>query len=74
MFDVASADEDFCYLTTRGRVSGQPHEIEIWFAADGETLYMLAGQVITQTGCGTCAPNRPSGFVSETPRTTAPHA
>ena len=20
-----------CYLETRGRVSGQPHEIEIWF-------------------------------------------
>lgn len=37
------ADEDFCYLTTTGRVSGKPHEIEIWFALDGATLYMLAG-------------------------------
>lgn len=35
--------EDFCYLTTTGRVSGTPHEIEIWFALDGHTLYMLAG-------------------------------
>lgn len=34
---------DFCYLTTRGRVTGDPHEIEIWFARDGETLYLLAG-------------------------------
>ena len=37
------ADEDFCYLTTVGRVSGRPHEIEIWFALDGDTLYMLSG-------------------------------
>jgi deazaflavin-dependent oxidoreductase (nitroreductase family) len=37
------ADEDFCYLTTRGRVSGRPHTIEIWFALDERTIYMLAG-------------------------------
>jgi deazaflavin-dependent oxidoreductase (nitroreductase family) len=37
------ASEDFCYLTTTGRVTGKPHEIEIWFAIDGETLYMLSG-------------------------------
>ncbi|MFN8038203.1 MAG: nitroreductase/quinone reductase family protein [Acidimicrobiales bacterium] len=40
------ADDDFCYLTTTGRRSGRPHEIEIWFAADDErpcTLYLLAG-------------------------------
>src|SRR5436190_6421313 len=37
------ADEQFCYLTTVGRVSGRPHRIEIWFAIDGETLYMLSG-------------------------------
>lgn len=38
------ADEDFCYLTTTGRVTGRPHVIEIWFALgpDG-TLYMLSG-------------------------------
>jgi deazaflavin-dependent oxidoreductase (nitroreductase family) len=36
-------DEAFCYLTTTGRVSGKDHEIEIWFALDGTTLYMLAG-------------------------------
>ena len=37
------ADDDFCYLTTIGRVTGQPHTIEIWFALDGDTLYMLSG-------------------------------
>jgi deazaflavin-dependent oxidoreductase (nitroreductase family) len=36
-------DEDFCYLTTTGRVTGGPHEIEIWFALKDETLYMLSG-------------------------------
>ena len=37
------ATDDFCYLTTTGRVTGQPHTIEIWFALDGNTLYMLSG-------------------------------
>ena len=39
----ALAAEEYAYLTTRGRRSGQPHEIEIWFALDGTTLYLLAG-------------------------------
>ena len=33
----------YCYLTTTGRVSGEPREIEIWFGLCGRTLYMLAG-------------------------------
>lgn len=37
------AQEDFCYLTTTGRISGRPHRIEIWFALNGQTLYMLSG-------------------------------
>ena len=37
------AEEDFCYLTTIGRVTGRPHTIEIWFALGGRTLYMLSG-------------------------------
>jgi deazaflavin-dependent oxidoreductase (nitroreductase family) len=37
------ADEDYCYLTTTGRVTGEPREIEIWFGLDGDTLYMLSG-------------------------------
>jgi deazaflavin-dependent oxidoreductase (nitroreductase family) len=36
-------DEDYCYLTTTGRVSGNPHEIEIWFGVNGHTLYLLSG-------------------------------
>lgn len=36
-------DEDYCYLTTTGRVTGRPREIEIWFALEGATLYMLSG-------------------------------
>ena len=39
----AFAMEPFCYLTTRGRASGLPHRIEIWFALDGDTLYLLSG-------------------------------
>ncbi|MBW3603367.1 MAG: nitroreductase family deazaflavin-dependent oxidoreductase [Actinobacteria bacterium] len=37
------SDEPFAYLTTTGRVTGRPHEIEIWFAVDGATAYFLAG-------------------------------
>jgi deazaflavin-dependent oxidoreductase (nitroreductase family) len=37
------AHEPYCYLTTTGRVTGKPHRIEIWFAIDDDTLYMLAG-------------------------------
>src|SRR5439155_1739998 len=37
------AEEAYCYLTTTGRVSGQPREIEIWFGLESSTLYMLSG-------------------------------
>ena len=40
---MALADEDYCYVTTIGRVTAKPHEIEIWFGLDGNTLYILAG-------------------------------
>ena len=43
MLPDSLAREQFCYLTTRGRVTGRPHEIEIWFAAQGATLYLLSG-------------------------------
>ena len=36
-------DLDYCYLTTTGRVTGNPHTIEIWFARNGHTLYLLSG-------------------------------
>jgi deazaflavin-dependent oxidoreductase (nitroreductase family) len=37
------ATEDFCYVTTTGRVTGRPHEIEIWFGVQGNSLYLLSG-------------------------------
>ncbi len=46
MVDLGTlADEDFCYLTTTGRVTGRPHEVEMWFSLVPETrtLYMLSG-------------------------------
>ena len=37
-------DEDFCYVTTTGRITGRPHQIEIWFGADGDDrIYLLSG-------------------------------
>jgi deazaflavin-dependent oxidoreductase (nitroreductase family) len=40
------AAEDFCYLTTTGRRSGRPHEIEIWFAvgSSGAVLLISGGR------------------------------
>jgi deazaflavin-dependent oxidoreductase (nitroreductase family) len=35
--------DDYCYLTTTGRRTGTPHRIEIWYAADGRTVYLLSG-------------------------------
>ncbi len=37
------ADGQYCYLTTTGRVSGLPREIEIWFGIAESKLYMLSG-------------------------------
>ena len=36
-------DEDFCYLTTTGRITGKAHQIEIWFGLNDITLYLLSG-------------------------------
>jgi deazaflavin-dependent oxidoreductase (nitroreductase family) len=36
-------DLDYAYLTTTGRVTGRPHEIEIWFALHAGTAYVLSG-------------------------------
>jgi len=35
--------EEYCYLTTMGRITGKPHEIEIWFGLNDFTLYLLSG-------------------------------
>jgi deazaflavin-dependent oxidoreductase (nitroreductase family) len=38
------AAEQYAYLTTTGRVSGEPREIEIWFAVGSDrVLYLLSG-------------------------------
>jgi deazaflavin-dependent oxidoreductase (nitroreductase family) len=36
-------DEENCYLTTTGRVTGKPHQIEIWFGLKDDKLYLLSG-------------------------------
>lgn len=38
----ALAGEQFCYLTTTGRISRRPHEIEIWFVASAGRAYLLS--------------------------------
>jgi deazaflavin-dependent oxidoreductase (nitroreductase family) len=44
-FQPALAAESYAYLTTTGRRTGQPREIEIWFALtdDGATVWLLSG-------------------------------
>jgi deazaflavin-dependent oxidoreductase (nitroreductase family) len=37
------AGEQFMYVTSIGRTTGNPHEIEIWFGIKGRTVYLLAG-------------------------------
>lgn len=37
------AREEYCYLTTIGRVTGKPHKIEIWFGLNHTTLYLMSG-------------------------------
>lgn len=36
-------DEPYAYLTTRGRKTGEPHRIEIWFAGEGDLMYLMSG-------------------------------
>jgi deazaflavin-dependent oxidoreductase (nitroreductase family) len=35
--------ENYCYFTTTGRVTDNPHEIEIWFGLNDTTLYLMSG-------------------------------
>ena len=37
-----SENLQFIYVTTTGRVTGKPREIEIWFVESGDNLYILA--------------------------------
>ena len=42
-FDPALADEPYLYLTTTGRRTGLPREIEIWFVLSDATIHLLSG-------------------------------
>lgn len=37
------AGESYLYLSTTGRRTGRTHEIEIWFALEGRSAYVLSG-------------------------------
>jgi deazaflavin-dependent oxidoreductase (nitroreductase family) len=39
----AGGSEPYCYLTTVGRHSGRPHEIEIWFTLYDRSLFLISG-------------------------------
>jgi deazaflavin-dependent oxidoreductase (nitroreductase family) len=39
-----NAEPQFLYLTTRGRKSGKPHQIEIWFVHHGDCYYLVSEQ------------------------------
>jgi deazaflavin-dependent oxidoreductase (nitroreductase family) len=43
LLSAADAKRSVCRLETIGRTSGRPREIEIWFAADGDRVYLLSG-------------------------------
>jgi deazaflavin-dependent oxidoreductase (nitroreductase family) len=37
------AEHDVCRLVTTGRITGRPHDIEIWFGVREGTLYLISG-------------------------------
>ncbi len=39
---MSESDRPYLYLTTTGRKSGNPHEIEIWFVAHQGRFYLVA--------------------------------
>jgi len=43
IFPAQLAGEEYCYVTTTGRVSGRPHVVEIWFGINGLSVYLLSG-------------------------------
>lgn len=40
---AAVAAQPYCWLTTTGRRTGRERTAELWFAAEGRTIYVLAG-------------------------------
>jgi deazaflavin-dependent oxidoreductase (nitroreductase family) len=43
ILDPRDAARSVCRLETIGRRTGVPRELEIWFAADGDRLFLLSG-------------------------------
>lgn len=39
---METSEPQYLYLTTKGRKSGQPREIEIWFTSRDEHYYVIA--------------------------------
>ena len=40
---MSLADEEYAYLTTRGRRTGRSHTVELWFAPVGASVWFIAG-------------------------------
>ena len=40
---TAHAEVENCYVTTKGRRTGNPHEVEIWLGVVDDTLYLISG-------------------------------
>ena len=40
---TAHAATENCYVITKGRRSGNPHEVEIWFGVVNDVLYLISG-------------------------------
>jgi hypothetical protein len=52
-----------CRITTRGRRSGKPHTVTIWFLVEGTTLY-LGTSTRAATGCATWRERPTSSWTS----------
>ena len=37
------AGDDCCDIVTTGRLTGNPHEIEIWFGVEGGSMFLISG-------------------------------
>lgn len=44
MIPLGWAEAELYYVTTTGRRTGRPHEVEIWCVAVGDALYLMAGR------------------------------
>jgi deazaflavin-dependent oxidoreductase (nitroreductase family) len=47
VLDAAKREREVT-LTTYGRKTGEPHDVTIWIATDGERLYIRSGQGLTR--------------------------